>query len=250
MSVAPVLINRNSPLPLYYQLKTILLERIQCGALAAGDRLPSEDDLVRQYGVSKITVRQALSELVRMGYLRREQGRGTFVARPKLEQGPRELTSFTEQMKRRGMQAVSRVLEAGVVQADADVAERLHLPEGTPVLVLKRVRLADGEPMGVQTAYLPAALVAGLEAEDLESGSLYEILRTKYALIPQRALETHCAVTVDEEEANWLGLPVGAAALTAERVSYLPDGRPLELVYSVMRADRYRIVLELVRPNK
>ena len=110
-------------IPLYYQLKTMLLEAIQSGQLKADDQLATESELAQTYEVSKITVRHALRELADLGYVRREQGRGTFVARTRLEQGPRELTSFTEEMRRQGLAAASRVLESGVIMADGPTAK-------------------------------------------------------------------------------------------------------------------------------
>jgi len=242
------ILSKDSPIPLYHQLKTILLNQIETGALKPDDRLPTEEELARHCGISKITVRQALKELATKGILRREQGRGTFVAKPKLQQGPRELTSFTEEMRRHGALASSRVLEVSTVPAETDEAERLGVAEGTQLVKLKRLRFADREPMGVQTAYLVAALVPGLEAQELATNSLYEILANRYGLAPRTARETHYAVSAGREEAALLGLPAGAPVLAAERVTYLSTGQPLELVYSAMRGDRYKIVLDLVSP--
>src|SRR6185503_5524734 len=108
---------------------------------------------IERFRVSKITVRQALTDLAQLGYIRREQGRGTFVQRPPIEEGPRELTSFTGEMRGHGMSASSRVLEHGVVNATGDIAFPLEIVVGAPVFRLRRLRFADGEPMGVQTAF-------------------------------------------------------------------------------------------------
>jgi GntR family transcriptional regulator len=239
-------LNKEHPVPLYYQLHTHLLQRIQSGELKPNDRLASEEELANLYGVSKITVRHALRELASAGYVRRQQGRGTFVAMPKLEQGPRELTSFSEEMRGHGYLASSRVLIQGIEAAAGNIAEKLHLAEGAPVFRLTRLRLADDEPMGVQTAFLPVDLAPGLAEENFETASLYEILRRKYGLAPARARETHYAVAADEHTAALLGIPTGSAALAAERITVLATGRPLELAESMMRGDRYRIVLDLV----
>ena len=241
------MLNKELPIPLYYQLKTILLDRMKTGEWKANDRLPAEDELAATYGVSKATVRQALSELEIAGIVRREQGRGTFVAEPKFEQGPRELTSFSEEMQKHGLRSSSRVLSQQIIKAETDVAEKLGLEEGSPVFQLKRLRLADGEPMGMQTACIPVALAPNLVREDFESASLYDILENKYGLIPFYARETHFAVLLDEEEAELLKADVGSAGLAAERVTFLSDRRPFELVYSVMRGDRYKIILDLVK---
>lgn len=242
--------DRHSPIPLYHQLKSRVLREIEAGRWKPDDRLPTEDVLSEQFRVSKITVRNALRELSALGYIRREQGRGTFVQRPPLQQGPRALTSFTDEMRRHGMTAASRVLEYGPVPADAEVAAVLKLRRGEPVFRLRRLRLADGEPMGLQTAYIPEALVPGIADVDFSRTSLYEVLQERYALSPARARETHTAVLVGEAEARLLDQTPGAAAMAAERVAFLADGRPLEYVRSIMRGDRYKVVLDLFRPSE
>ena len=159
----PTLKRGGAQLPLYHQLKTAILGDIQGGCWKPGDRLPTEDALIARFHVSKITVRQALRDLAAMGYIRRAQGRGTFVLHPPLEEGPRELTSFTGEMRGHGRVATSRVIEQEVVEAPGDIASRLDIAPGAPVFRLQRLRLADGEPMGLQTAYIPAALVPGID---------------------------------------------------------------------------------------
>jgi GntR family transcriptional regulator len=245
-------LNKDLPVPLYHQLKDVLLRGIQAGRWKLDDRLPPEDELAVQFEVSRITVRQALRELSNLGYIRREQGRGTFVRQPPVQQGPRELTSFTEDMRRRGAAARSRVLEHRAIPASDDLAVRLSIAEGEPVFRLRRLRLADGKPMGLQTSHVPLAFVPGIERIDFANASLYETLDTRYDLVPVRATETQLAVAVGSgEEAALLKVAPGSPALAAERVTYLPDGRPLEFVYSVMRGDRYSIVLDLVLdPNR
>jgi GntR family transcriptional regulator len=221
------------------------LHNIESGAWKPNAQLPTEADLALRFGVSKITVRQALRDLAERGYIRREQGRGTFVAFPELEQGPRDLTSFSEEMRRRGFRPASRVLEMRVAPATAEVADGLQIEPGRDVVVLKRLRMAGGEPMGIQTAHIPLDLAPGLDSEDFENQSLYEVLQRKYGLHPASARETHFAVAVEPEEARVLQVEAGAPALAAERVTFLRGGRPMEYACSVMRGDRYRIALEL-----
>jgi GntR family transcriptional regulator len=240
-------VNKQSPVPLYHQLEAILLEQINKGEFQVNDRLPAEHELATEFGVSKITIRQALSNLAAAGVVRRDQGRGTFIAEPKVETGPRELTSFSQEMRRRGARPSSVVLQKEVIPAQAAIAEKLGLREGDRVFRLKRLRLADGSAMGIQTAYIPADLVPDMLREDLGAHSLYEILDRKYGLIPRRAREVHFAVRLEPEEARWLSVPEGSPALAAERVTFSDGGRALELVHSVMRGDRYQLVLELVR---
>jgi GntR family transcriptional regulator len=240
-------LKRGAPVPLYHQLKTALLRDIEAGRWRPGDRIPTEDALIERFGVSKITVRQALRDLVQLGYIRREQGRGTFVQGPPLEEGPRELKSFTSEMRSHGFLATSRVLEQTVVPAPGDVAEHLQIGESTRVFRLRRLRLADGEPMGMQTAFIPAGLVPGIERLAFTDASLYEILGSRYALFPVSARETHRAVAVAEDVALLLRAAPGSPALAAERLTLLADGKPMEFVQSIMRGDRYKIVLDLTR---
>ncbi|HJZ74458.1 MAG TPA: GntR family transcriptional regulator [Vicinamibacterales bacterium] len=238
-------LKRDAPVPLYHQLKAALLGDIESGRWRPGERLPTEDELIDRFKVSKITVRHALRDLTQLGYIRREQGRGTFVQGPPLEEGPRELKSFTSEVQGHGFRATSRVLEQGVVTATPDIAARLEVPEGEAVFRLHRLRLADGEPMGLQTAYIPMRLVPGIDKLSFTGASLYEVLASRYSLYPAGARETHQAVQVTEEAALLLRAPVGSPALAAERLTSLEDGRPLELVHSIMRGDRYKIVLDL-----
>src|SRR5262245_54348486 len=242
-----ITLSKDLPIPLYHQLKTLLLEQIRTGEIKPNDRLPAEDELAATHGVSKATVRQALNELAVAGVLRREQRRGTFVAEPKLAHGPRELASFTDEMRSRGFHPTSKVLKQEVIEADADMAEKLRVAEGAQVMRLKRLRLADGEPMGIQTAYLSLALAPQLAEEDFTDQSLYEVLERKYGLWPARAQETYVAALLDRAEAKLLKVAPASPALSAERVSYLSSGQPLEVTYSIMRGDRYQIVLDLTR---
>jgi GntR family transcriptional regulator len=240
-------LSRDLPVPLYHQVKASILRQIEAGQWRPEDRLPSEDELAERFHVSKITVRQALRELAQIGYIRREQGRGTFVQRPPLIEGPRKLTSFSEEMRRQGVRASSQVLEQGVVPASADVASVLGIADHEPVFRLRRLRLADGDPMGVQTAYIPSYMAPRLAACDFQIASLYDVLADDYALVPAAAHETHFAFAVCVEDAGLLGVAVGAPVMGTELVARLADGRALEYVRSVMRADRYKIVLDLVR---
>ena len=239
-------LNRDTPIPLYHQIETALLAEIESGRLVPGDRLPTEDRLSERFGVSRITVRQALRDLADRGYISREQGRGTFVRSRPLEQGPRALTSFSDEMRRHGLASSSRVLDSGIVPAPADVAAALGLAAGQPVFRLCRLRLADGSPMGLQTASLPMPLVPGIYAIDFTDASLYDVLRDRYGLRPARARESHRAVAIEPDAARWLQVPAGSPALAAERMTSLADGRPLEHVASIMRGDRYAVVLDLV----
>ena len=240
-------LDEQSPVPLYHQLRESLFEKIESGEWKPGDRIPTEDELCEMYQISKTTVRQALNALAIEGWLRRKQGRGTYVTEPRIEQGPIELTSFSEEMRRSGLRPASKILELKEIPATSKIAKELELGESESVFMIKRLRLANDEPMGIQTAYLSAALLPGLLDEDL-SGSLYQVLEEKYGIIPASAVEMHYATLLDGHEVELLGMsPSGSVGLVAERRAFSQDGRPIEFVSSVMRGDRYRISVRLVR---
>lgn len=245
MSIPTSLLDKDLPVPLYHQLLNVLKTEIESGRWRPEDRLPSEQELAKSFGISKITVRQALRELVDLGYVRREQGRGTFVSHKKFDEGPRELTSFTEEMRRHSLTATSRILGQVETEADARVAAALHLPAGSHVVVIRRLRLAGNEPMALQTAHIPANFVPGLQLT--AEMSLYEVLQEKYRLYPARARETYVAALADAATAALLNIPAGAPIFSVERVTLMPNERPFEFVQSKVRADRYSIVLELVK---
>jgi GntR family transcriptional regulator len=242
-------ISRALPIPLYYQLKDLIEAQIRCGELRPGDRLPAEDELATYYRISKATVRQALADLAVAGLVRREQGRGTFVAAPKVDLGPRELTSFTHEMRKRDRHSVSRVLLHELIGAQSEVAVKLEVAEGARVCRLKRLRIAGAQPMGIQTAYIPLDVAPGVMEADFARLSLYEFLRERHGVIPARARETHNAVSLDPTAAALLQVPAGSPALASERITYLESSRPFELVHSVMRGDLYEIMLDLVNPS-
>jgi GntR family transcriptional regulator len=245
MSIVTGALDRALPLPLYHQLQSVLKAEIETGKRRPDEQLPNETKLAELYGVSKITVRQALQELAELGYIRREQGRGTFIARRKFDEGPRELTSFTEEMRRHALSPTSRILGQRVAEAEVRVATALKLPARSRVFVIKRVRLADGEPISVQTAHIPAALVPGLRLD--EGASLYEVLQTKYQLYAARARETYSAAAASAAMAELLGVPAGSPVFAVERVTLLPNEKPFEFVHSTIRGDKYSIVLDLVK---
>jgi GntR family transcriptional regulator len=240
-------LNRDLPIPLYHQLKTLILQEIESGQWQPDQQLPTEEQLSARFHVSKITVRQALRELANLGRVRREQGRGTFVQKPSLEEGPRKLTGFTAEMRDHGLVATSQVLDKGIIPAPSDVAAKLAIGPNEPVFCLRRLRLADGTPVGVQTAYLPMAMVPGIDQVNFTDRSLYGLLESRYDLHPVGATETLIAVVVNGDDANLLRVPPGSPALAAERTTYLPHGQRLEYAQSIMRGDRYKVVLDLTK---
>jgi len=236
-----------SGIPLYQQLKNILKGQILSGVLKPGDRIPPETELCAKYGVSRITVRQAIHSLVEEGFLYRKQGKGTFVTSPKLRRRLPKLYSFTEDMLELGLQPSSRVLSCEVVAADEKIREILRLPaQEEKVNRIVRVRCANNEPILLETTVIPLYLCPGLIEEDLERGSLYAVLREKYGLLLDHAYETYEVGKVRKEEAQYLECRVGLPAFIIERVAYLRNEVPVEWTKSVARGDRLRFTVLLV----
>jgi len=240
-------LTEDSNIPLYHQLKNIIKAQIITGAIQPGDKIPSESELGERYGVSRITVRQAINSLVQEGYLYRKQGVGTFVTSLKLRRRLPRLYSFTEDMRELGLEPSSQVLEQKVVEADEEMAEILKLPPGDKrVNRLVRVRLANGEPILLERTFIPYYLCPDLTTEDLERGSLYSLLREKYNLLLDHAYETYEVGKVRKEEAKVLKCPSGFPAFVIERLTYLKTEIPVEWTKSVARGDRLRFTVRLV----
>jgi GntR family transcriptional regulator len=214
--------------------------------LGVGDAIPSERQLSAEFGVSRLTLRAALDDLVREGYLVRRRGAGTFVSEPKIAQ-ELTMTSFTEDMRRRGMKPGSRTLELRVVPAGARLGRILHVSPSEPVVVAKRLRLADRETMATETLHVPQRLVPGLTAKDLEARSFYELLDDRYDIVIVGGTQTIEPTVTNEEESAALGVPLHSPAFLFERVTHTGDGEIVEFVSSLYRGDRYRLVTELSR---
>lgn len=233
-------VDRARPEPLYHQLETLLRRQILAGRWAAGERIPTEEQLVEAYGVSRVTVRQALRNLVLDGYLERGPGRGTFVRKPTLTAGERGLTSFTQDMGALGLRAGARLVQGGVVPAPRPVAGRLGVPNGQPLYLLKRLRTGDGQPIGVQTTYLVEERFPDLLAVLPEDASLYETLRSRYGLEIEEAHETFSVTAIGRADAALLGVAPNDCGFYVERVA-IAAGEAFEFTASIMRGDRYRI---------
>lgn len=235
------MVNRESPLPLYYQIKERLLEAWP----EPGAKLPTESELTARFGVSRMTVVQALRELEKEGLIHRIQGKGSFVSPPKFEQRLAHLRGFTEELQTRGMSPATRVLSLDQVVPLSRVAHELDLAPGEMVWKLMRLRLAGNEPIGLQTAYLPVRLCPDLRA-DMITGSLYALLQERYRLQAIRARETYEAgLAGNDQTAKLLSVRPGAPLLHVVRVTCGADEIPFEYVSSQIRGDRYILHVEL-----
>ncbi len=231
--------------PLYRQIQSDLRERVSSGELEPGAQIETEQELIARYGVSRATVRQALSGLVAEGLLEIRRGRGTFVHGAALEHRLGGFYTFSREIERHGMRPGTRVRGIGLEPAGDDVAEGLGLASGTSVVALSRVRLADDQPIVSETSYLPAARFKDLEEVDFTDTSLYETLHNAYGVRPMRARETFVPVLMSPDDAEVLGGATGDPVLSVERTTYDADGVIIEYCRSILRADRYRYSVEL-----
>jgi GntR family transcriptional regulator len=206
--------------------------------------IPSERRLSAELGVSRLTLRAAVDELVREGYLVRRHGSGTFVSEPKIAQ-QLTLTSFSEDMRRRGMVPGSHTVGIRTLPAGAQLGRQLHVSPATRVVEVRRVRLADGEPMAIETLHVPEDIVPGLKAADFEDASFYDLLADRYDVVIASGTQTIEPTVTTEEESELLAVPLHSPAFLFERTSRSTTGEIVEFVRSIYRGDRYRLVAEL-----
>ena len=230
--------DKSGPVPLYQQIRHWLREQIATGALEPHSRVPSERTLAGNLGISRMTVRAALDEMIREGLLYRVPGKGTYVAPPRFEQPLHVLTSFTEDMVARGLRPGGRVLFQGTVVAPDHVVGPLGVATGEPVIKLERLRLADGEPMSIETAYLRMDKCRFVLESRLDDRSLYTLLR-EHGLQLSWAEQSVGARLPSPREAQLLGIQSTVPVLTTVRVTYLVSGEAVEYVTSSFRSDRY-----------
>lgn len=245
-----VMIHGDRSLPIYVQLENLVRDKIDNGDWAPGIMLPSERQLCDTYGIARMTVRQAISNLVAEGLLTRTQGRGTFVARPRLRQPLSKLTSFTEDMRDRGLLGSTRLLMQEQMAASPEIAAVLAIAVGAPVLQIQRLRSANGHPMALETSTLRGDITAPLRHEDLEHQSLYRLLEERCGVRMLRASQELEAGIAGEAEARLLEVAPGAPVLRIQRRSLvLWQGQEVlcEYVRSTYRSDRYRFYVELER---
>lgn len=240
-------ISKSDPLPFYAQLASILRGRIAQGAWAPGELLPSEGELCERYGLSRTAVRQALSQLVDEGLVRKEKGRGTFVSRPQISMVVQELRGFSEEMTARGEAVRTELIARELVPVPPEAAGELGVPVGSKVVLIDRVRHVGGEAVVSVRTLLPHPRFGALLDADLERRSLYELLRSDFGVEPfagRRAIE---AVPADAEAARRLGVPSGSALLRVSAVSLDALGEVIEHFVASYRGDRVSFVTETGR---
>jgi GntR family transcriptional regulator len=238
-------IDKNSFIPIYFQIQTQLLEMIKLGRLHPGDPLPSEEELSRVYGVSRMTSRHALQSLKGQGFATRVVGQGTFVSQPKVEKDITHLCGFTAEMRALGMKPTSRVLEAKTIAATPEVASQLAVAVGSPIFNLRRLRLADGLPVAIEQIWLSQDRFPGIDKVDLAHLSLYQTLRERYDIRVSRADEILESRAAHRSEAELLEMAPRVSLLVISRTLWDSGGKPVETAHSLYRGDRYRAVLSI-----
>lgn len=229
--------------PLYIKLKQSIEAAIRSGRLRHGDALPTERDMADGGGISRVTVRKAIDDLVKSGLLMRRHGSGTFVVKPvaRMQQSLTQLTSFTEDMRRRGMVAGSIWIDRGVHFPTPEETMMLGLAGGARVARISRVRTADGMPIALENTSVPDDILDDPARVD---DSLYLLLAER-GFHPVRANQRISACTLTDRETQLLGVPPGSAALSVQRIAYLDTGRVMEVSRALYRSDAYDLVAEL-----
>lgn len=238
----------DSPKPYYEQIRDYILHHIQTGEWDAHTRIPSERDLAEQFDVSRVTVGKAIKELVRMGHLYVQIGKGTYINDLPMKQQIDTLTSFTEEMAIRGQQTTSRVLSACVKPADDETARVLNIPSGVSIVELKRTRYVGKRPMAIECASILASICPDILAHhDFAHESLYSVLQDVYGVNLVAAEQTFEARAATPAEARHLDIDIGAPVLAIHRVTYDDREQACEEVKSVYRGDRYKFRAKLSR---
>jgi GntR family transcriptional regulator len=241
-------INRLDKAPLYDLIEQNLRELILRGQINVGESVPSEWELANLYGVSRLTVRNALDNLTRQGWLIRRHGVGTFVSHPNATEITPSKLSFTEQMHAIGRKPSSRLLSMLVVTAEAEVANKLKLELGELVVEIVRLRLADGEPILLEKSYLSQKRFPGLEnATELTTSSLYEWLAVHYQTIVAMMDQTLEPVLLNDAQARQLETQPGTPAILSKVLAYTNDAEPIEYSWSVTRGDQCRFYFSFRR---
>ncbi|GCE13458.1 GntR family transcriptional regulator [Tengunoibacter tsumagoiensis] len=235
------------PVPKYHLVKEAIQGYIADGSWAPETLIPSEPELCREFAVSRITVRRAIGDLAQEGKLRTVQGKGTFVASPKLQQQfVQRAFGFYEDMQRRGLLLTTEVLRQEMVPASFEVASHLGIQPREQVFLLVRLRSVAEEKILLSTTYLPAQLCPDLHLHDFSTGSLYTYLQERYGLSIARGKRTLEAVAAGQWEARQLEMALGSPLLRLDGVAYLANGKAFEYSQTLQRGDRARVAVEFI----
>lgn len=239
-------LQHESFIPLYHQLKEKIKDSIDSGMWKVGDKIPSENQLMEQFSISRNTARKAIEELVQEGILYRTQGKGTFIAKPKFEQSLTGFYSFSKVLREKGMNPKDILLGIDVVAPKQKVKEALQLAKTEKVVEIKRLRCANDEPFILESSYIPKSLVTDLEyLKDIGKVSLYDLFEEKFNIRVSKAKEAFEPVLIRDYESAYFKIKEGLPALLLERIAYDQSGKPVEFCKSIIPGDRCRFYTEL-----
>jgi GntR family transcriptional regulator len=239
------MISRDSKVPFYYQLYEILRNKITLGEWQPGDMLPTENELLDRFEVSRSTIRQALDILVNEGRIYRQRGRGTFVNHPTVDQGLSRIVSFTEDMQQRGMEPHTVVLGSGLIEASESIAKMLNIPVGDELARLERLRLADDVPMSIEETFLVHRFCPGVLNRDYSQQPLRKTLLDEFGIRLIYARQRIQAIAAPPRIADKLSIAPNAALLYIERITHSDQNIPVEFIRFYHRGDRYVLHNEL-----
>ncbi|TGA98371.1 GntR family transcriptional regulator [Sporolactobacillus shoreae] len=236
--------DRKTGIPLYLQLMDIITRDINNHVYRPGDQLPSEREFCSTYELSRITVRQALQELEREGYINKKHGKGTFVTKEIFQQNLINLYSFTDEMKRIGKKPSTKVTSFEIIPANDNIARRMKLTGHKQVIKAKRLRIADDEPLMYETSYLPRDVFINLTKEQLEKQAMYEIFQQDYHIGVTKAIEDFTATTMEKSEADFLHEEAGSPAILIKRYGYYND-QIIEYTTSIVSSLKFHYRVEI-----
>ena len=241
-------IDRKSHVPVYWQIKESILKEITSGKLKPGDKILSEPQLKDKYGVSRLTARSAVTELVNEGYLVRKQGYGTYIQKPRIENSQEKFKGFKSDMEDKGFKVSSKILESGEIPAPEFIQSSLDLESHNKVFKIKRLRFANNEPIVIHESYIPSELCPNLLQYNFGEGSLYSVF-SKYKITINNATEHLEAISADKDTASFLNIAEGDPILYIQRTSFIQDNKPFEYSCSWYRGDRYIFDVHLKRQS-
>ncbi|MTI66838.1 MAG: GntR family transcriptional regulator [Firmicutes bacterium] len=237
-------IQKDSRIPLYCQLMDVIIEKIETKEFKENDKLPSERELCEQYEISRATVRQAIQELEKEGYIYKQHGKGTFVSPEKMKQDLLEFYSFTEEMKKLGKTPSSKVIDFEIIHADERISRKMNIKINEMVYKFTRLRLADNIPMMLETSYVPYDRFPGIKRADLEENAMYDIFKKRFQAEFTKAEESFRPVSTREDEAKLLLIETDSPSMMIKRKTYEKENI-IEYTVGIARGDKfkYRVVL-------
>jgi GntR family transcriptional regulator len=238
------MIDRDAPQPLYLQIQEALHDQIRSGVYPPGSRVPSEQELVTQYGVSRMTARKSLDALVVQGLLFRRPGKGTFVVDDVLSYGLSTTLSFSRTLRARGYAVETQMLRQEIIPGPPQVIERLHLPPGSEVLIVHRLRWVVGEPAAIHASYLDGRVFAPLLHVDLETESLLEAIEHLGGVRMAYTRDTVQAARTSEQESRLFRIPAGEPVLQVEGTTYDRRNQPVRFTRAIYRGDKFKLVIK------